>query len=272
MEECIHRAESIQRWKRKVKIEPLESFRVLLELIQPCPLNSKPRYMKLLSHTHLEKSWVVANSLMNRERGLLGSNSYQKELGLHPLEFLTGRMEKHGQVAWLDLCCGSGKALIEAAQFFQSNPLSSHVKIIGIDLVDLFWAAPPDLNCLELRACSLHAVNLEPRFDLITCVQGLHYLGDKLSIIQRATSWLTQDGFFLANLDLENFKLEDGKSCARRIAVEFRKHRFDYFVKKRLLRCEGQKSFTFPCEYLGADDQAGPNYTGQASVNSIYRF
>src|SRR5262249_8577045 len=34
--------------------------------------------------------------------------------------------------------------------------------------------------------------------------------------------------------------------------------------------CEGRKDFTLNYRYLGADDAAGPNYTGQAAVNSYY--
>ena len=35
--------------------------------------------------------------------------------------------------------------------------------------------------------------------------------------------------------------------------------------------CEGRKITTLSYVYLGADDTAGPNYTGQPAVNSHYR-
>jgi ubiquinone/menaquinone biosynthesis C-methylase UbiE len=55
---------------------------------------------------------------MNRERLCVGGNSYQKELSFDIIEFLKKRLRTQKQTAWLDLCCGSGKALIEAAKFF----------------------------------------------------------------------------------------------------------------------------------------------------------
>jgi hypothetical protein len=70
--------------------------------------------MELLGDKDLERSSVVANCWMNRERSLTGSNGYAKELGFNPLDVLAEK--GNVKVAWLDLCCGSGKALIEAAQ------------------------------------------------------------------------------------------------------------------------------------------------------------
>ena len=40
--------------------------------------------MKLMGDDELERSAVVANCRMNRERNLLGSNGYDRELGLNP--------------------------------------------------------------------------------------------------------------------------------------------------------------------------------------------
>jgi hypothetical protein len=42
----------------------------------------------LLDEKSLTRSYVVANSSMNRERGLSGANSYAKDLGFVPLEYL----------------------------------------------------------------------------------------------------------------------------------------------------------------------------------------
>ena len=72
--------------------------------------------MKLKSDDELERSAVVANCRMNRERRLTGSNGYAKELGFNPLDFLNERVALDWPVAWLDLCCGTGRALVEAAQ------------------------------------------------------------------------------------------------------------------------------------------------------------
>lgn len=70
---------------------------------------------RLLDDDALEKSAVVANSLMNRERSLSGSNGYGRELGLDIMEELTDRSARSACVRWLDLCCGSGRALATAA-------------------------------------------------------------------------------------------------------------------------------------------------------------
>ena len=47
--------------------------------------------MDLLTDDELERSAVVANCRMNRERDLVGSNGYDRELGFDPLEFLEER-------------------------------------------------------------------------------------------------------------------------------------------------------------------------------------
>ncbi|MEZ5429508.1 MAG: hypothetical protein R2747_24905, partial [Pyrinomonadaceae bacterium] len=58
----------------------------------------------LLNNTALERSPTVANSLMNRERGCLGGNSYQKELSFDIPDFLRSRLKTGKPVAWLDIC------------------------------------------------------------------------------------------------------------------------------------------------------------------------
>lgn len=57
---------------------------------------------------------------MNRERQLAGPNSYARELRFHPLDWLRARLtgpagSSERTVAWLDLCCGTGHALAQAA-------------------------------------------------------------------------------------------------------------------------------------------------------------
>lgn len=64
----------------------------------------------LLALEALTASPVVANCRMNRERNLLG---YVQELGCDPLAHLVAQPRTQ-TVAWLDVCCGSGRALIEA--------------------------------------------------------------------------------------------------------------------------------------------------------------
>jgi SAM-dependent methyltransferase len=209
----------------------------------------------MLDEETLARSSVVANNAMNRERGLTGPNSYSKDLGVDVEALLdTGS-------AWLDLCCGSGRALVEAAALF-----GDRVRIVGLDLVDFFVdAAGP-----ELITGSVATWRPDGTFDLITCVHGLHYVGDKLGAITRAVSWLRPDGRFVANFDAADVRDADGVPLRRSLTSALRKAGIDYDARKRRLSCVGPRSVVLPFDYLGADDQAGPNYTGQPAVVSHY--
>lgn len=226
---------------------------------------------ELLDRQALEKSPVVANSLMNRERVCSGGNSYQKELSFDILEFLKTRLHAQNQVSWLDICCGQGKALIEAAKELKEKKIDSDIKIIGVDLAGTIKKFSPDLNFLRLLETSFENYQTENSFDLITCVHGLHYIGDKLAFLQKAVSMLKTSGVFLANLDLSNFKFSGGKPAGRKIMKELRKCGFEYDSKKHLVTCQGKKKFELKFKYLGANDRAGINYTGQAVVDSYYQ-
>ena len=224
--------------------------------------------MRLLGDDELERSAVVANCRMNRERGLLGSNGYGWELGFHRLAFLKDRIVPGRSVAWLDLCCGSGKALIEAATLVHAEGLD--VQIVGVDLVGMFRRFDPPLTCLSLVEASLTTWRPDRAFDLITCVHGLHYVGDKLGLIARASSWLADDGLFVANLDLANLGPADGRAAGRKVSIDLRRVGLEYDSRRRLVACRGPKDVKLPYRYLGADDRAGPNYTVQPAVNSFY--
>jgi SAM-dependent methyltransferase len=225
----------------------------------------------LLPAGELEHSEVVANSRMNRERGCAGANSYARELGFDPSEFVETRLRHQEDAAWLDLCCGRGRALIEAGRQFVARGAGARVTLIGVELIQLFDPVSPDVDCLRLEAASVDGWEPGRAFDLITCVHGLHYLGDKLGLIQRAASWLAPDGLFVAHLDLDNLKDAEGRPAGRRIIKGLRKNGLDYNSRRHLLICERQRSFDLNYEYLGADDFAGPNYTGQPAVDSYYR-
>ena len=224
--------------------------------------------MGLLGDDALERSSVVANCQMNRERTLTGSNGYCRELGFNPLDTLLEKVE--GKVRWLDLCCGSGKALIEAAQMIHARGVDSEIEILGVDLVAPSPPSEQNIGCLRFVVASLATWQPTEQFDLITCVHGLHYIGDKLGLIARTASWLTEDGHFVANLDLTNLRLTDGRPAIRVASRELRGAGFDYDSRKRVLRCPRHLSVQFPFRYLGADDHAGPNYTKQPAVDSYY--
>lgn len=223
--------------------------------------------MSLQDDHALEQSPIVANCRMNRERNLLGTNGYDRELRFNPVELLSRNGMDRDTVGWLDLCCGSGKALIEAAEL----ALSSELNIVGVDLVGMFRPHRHPQSRLRLVQSSLHDWSPQQQFDLITCVHGLHYLGDKIGLVTRAMGWLKEDGLLVANLDLHNICLEGKASSSRILNRLFRKQGIEYSARNKLIRRQGRLVCEFPLRYLGADDQAGPNYTGQEAVNSHYR-
>lgn len=226
-------------------------------------MNVKP----LLTADELEGSSVVANCTMNRERELRGSNGYEVELGFDPLEWLQGRLARQSTVRWLDLCCGTGKALIQAAIACE-NIGGGLVNITGVDLVGMFL--PNKSTNLQLIQCSVFDYQPIERFDLITCVHGLHYLGDKLQAIRLAASWLVSDGCFVANLDAANLCLSEAGKGQREIVRFLREQGFEYLPTKHLLKLTGHMEFEIPFKFRGADDSAGPNYTKQSVVTSYY--
>lgn len=217
----------------------------------------------MLRDEELERSSVVANRAMNRERGLTGANSYHQDLGVDVVVLIEDGLARSGAFRWLDLCCGSGRALIEASRLFDDR-----VRLVGVDLVDFFAPAPSDLP--ELLTGSVTSWRPEGTFDLITCVHGLHYVGDKLGVITRAVSWLRPDGRFVANFDAASVRQADGTPMGRRLTSALRATGIDYDSRRRRLSCSGARTAGLPFDYLGADDLAGPNYTGQPAVTSFY--
>lgn len=222
--------------------------------------------MPYLDDRQLEQSSVVANCCMNRQRDLCGSNGYDVEIGFKPMEFLLAQVTKHGKARWLDLCCGTGNALAQASNIVDAENHS--IKIVGVDLVGMFVAH--ESKSLTLIEASLSTWQPTEMFDLITCIHGLHYIGDKLRLITRACSWLTLDGLFVASLDTANLRLHPTGVSSPRFAKELRQVGVEYSPKKHLVRCVGTKSVQLPFTYVGANDQAGPNYTKQAVVHSYY--
>jgi hypothetical protein len=142
------------------------------------------------------------------------------------------------------------------------------VKSTGVDLVDFFNGPAP--TQVTLLTASITTWQPDHAFDLITCVHGLHYVGDKLSALTRAASWLTADGLFVANFDPTGIRLADGAPAARHLSTALRNAGFVYDGRNRRIRRTGHALLKLPFRYLGADEQAGPNYTGQPAVHSYY--
>ncbi|MFF9647074.1 class I SAM-dependent methyltransferase [Kitasatospora aureofaciens] len=226
--------------------------------------------VRLVSDGALTASSVVANSTMNRERGLNGVNSYARELGFDPAAWL----REYGGAApgWLDLCSGEGRALAEAARV-----LPAGAELTGVDLVGPLapWPVPSSVPSpgprLRLVTAALADWAPERSYQLITCVHGLHYLGDQLGVIARAASWLTPDGRFAAHFDPESVRRPDGSSAARPVVAALRAAGFEYRARRHLLLLDGGRPVGLPFEYAGADPSAGPNWTGQPAVGSYYR-
>ncbi|GAB2667021.1 class I SAM-dependent methyltransferase [Nocardia goodfellowii] len=222
--------------------------------------------VRLLDDVALERSSVVANNAMNRERRLTGSNGYGRDLGIDVAELIRERLATGVETfRWLDLCCGSGTALLECARLIDDTRL----QITGVDLVDAFASAPD--RGVEFVTASVTTWAPDRPFDLITCVHGLHYLGDKLKVLAATASWLAADGLFAANLDLASVRSADARPLDRRLRTVLRAQGFDYDGRRRRITRRGRAAVALPFDYAGADDQAGPNYTGQPAVNSYYR-
>ncbi|GAB1822290.1 class I SAM-dependent methyltransferase [Herbidospora sp. RD11066] len=203
--------------------------------------------MRLLGPAELDASPVVANIAMNRGRRLA---SYSRELGLDLAGLLPGS-------SWLDLCCGEGHALAEGAML--------GADVTGVDLVDHF-AVRPGKN-LELVVAAIPGWRPERAFDLVTVVHGLHYVGDKLRALTEIAGWLTGHGRFAASFDVASVETPS----RRKLLATLRSAGFVYDPRKKLITRTGPGTIELPYEYLGADDRAGPNYTGQPAVLSHYR-
>jgi SAM-dependent methyltransferase len=225
--------------------------------------------MQLLSDKELAWSPVVANNRMNRERNASGINSYEKEFSFKPELFLENRILRNGKAAWLDLCCGKGNALIQAADYFAGKQLQDAISLVGIDLLDAFAVVNDTITCLRFKTTALADWQPAGNYDLITCSHGLHYIGDKLSVIEKAIAALTPDGLFIANLDLTNIRIDQPDS-ALYFKTVFRQLHIEYNSRKKIIQKNGQAPVQFGLPYLGADDSTGPNYTGQEAVTSYY--
>lgn len=221
--------------------------------------------MKLIPENKLIWSPVVANSRMNRERNASGINSYEQEFKFKPEEFLKERIERFGKASWLDLCCGYGKAMNQVAEYFIGKNLQDSIRFTGVDLVGDFIEPALTKPFIVFEAGSVMNFEAKEKYDLITSVHGLHYVGDKLKVIAKAVSCLHETGLFVANLDAANIVIKnlDTKKLLKENGL-------DYNAKTKILQRTGVTVIRFDLEYSGADDTIGPNYTGQESVNSYY--
>lgn len=148
--------------------------------------------------------------------------------------------------------------------------VAEQVALVGVDLVDAFAAVPESVPGPKLVCASVAAWEPLRSFDLITCVHGLHYIGDKLAVLTRAASWLTPAGRMAADLDLSAIRVDGGPAATRRLATRLRAAGFAYSARRHQITCTGRRDVRLPYTYLGADDRVGPGYTGQPAVASYY--
>jgi len=147
--------------------------------------------------------------------------------------------------------------------------LQDKATLKGIDLVDAFQTISRDITCVDFEVRSLVDWSSIVQFDLITCVHGLHYIGDKIKVLASVFERLTPEGVFIANLDLSNIQIENIDTEDYLLHC-FKKHDVQYNRRTRILECKGARQIDFSLIYKGANDEVGPNYTGQDAVCSVY--
>ncbi|MBN1170569.1 MAG: hypothetical protein JXA67_00145 [Micromonosporaceae bacterium] len=123
-------------------------------------------------------------------------------------------------------------------------------------------------NCAMNRERQLAGVNSYTRelgFD------PLQVVTDRLTTADDRCSATPGDGDVLvADLDLASIRLPGGPAVSRRLAARLRAAGFTYDTRRHRISATGPRAVDLPYVYLGADDQAGPNYTGQPAVDSHY--
>lgn len=204
---------------------------------------------RLLDEATVEAGPLAANCRMNRGRGL---EAYARELRLDIVARRPGR--------WLDVGCGEGRALLEA------ESLLPETELVGIDLVDHFRAHP-----VRVRFLVGPVREVEPGgpFDLITAVHALHYVGDKLGTLERLRRWLTPEGTLVAHLDLAQVLVGE-RPGSRRVLGWLRSRGYAWDARRHQISVNGPGAdTTAPWRWEGAIE-AGPNYTGQPAVASVY--
>lgn len=224
----------------------------------------------LLNEKELIWSTTVVNNRMNRGRQAFGVNSYEKEIGINIADYIIQHLRPNKTFRWLDACCGEGNALLQVAAYLKENNLQENVSLIGVDLIDFFNEGAEVYDFVRFETQSLVDWTPEGSYDLITCIHGLHYIGDKLCVIKNLINALSEEGMFFASLDIKNIEIAgiEEKNLVKQL---FQPQNITLNKKKNLLLAKGGQKIQLSPTYLGAKDNIGPNYTGQPAVLSIYR-
>ena len=180
---------------------------------------------------------------MNRFRRLYGPNSYATELCIDPLALLPqgGR--------WLDVGCGTGVAVREAAR---KRP---DVTLVAVDLEAGFVTGEAPPSNLKFIQADVTRLALAGTFDLVTGVHVLHFVADQQAVIRRLAALAGTAGRLFANLDPNDIWLGESWGTARPL---------------------GGAPFVVsaPAEwgaYVGSRSDRGGNRQGVESCQSLYR-
>jgi len=159
---------------------------------------------------------------------------------------------------------------MEAGEQFEAAGWGRQVQIVGVDLVGMF--TPEQAANVTLTAADVAAFTLNQPADLITCVHGLHYLGDKLGFLQRAYAMLAPGGMLLGHLDPDNLRgLGAGASVWRQAARHAARGGVVVDFKGHVLRIARTEALLdFGLTFQGATISERPNYTGITVVDSWY--
>jgi hypothetical protein len=93
----------------------------------------------------------------------------------------------------------------------------------------------------------------------------------RLDVLTELTTRAGSPGSASAGGGARKVRWLDLCSGSGKAPAELRRQGFGYDAARRLVSRRGAGSVRFPCRYLGADDQVGPNYTGQPAVGSFYQ-
>jgi len=225
----------------------------------------------MLTPTQILTSHIVANSTMNRSRGLSGVNSYTKDLRFEVLSHLLERHKANGSVVWYDVCCGEAHALSQAATELSDRGIRDGVKIIGADLVMSDPSDQSDQSNVTLIEGDVSTLLPTQKADLITCVHGLHYIGDKLGLLTHLSGMLAEGGIFIGNIDPANIRIQGAVSNGwANIAKAAGIHKTHLVYKDHILKIVQPGRIGFNLVYKGATASEKPNYTGITVMDSWY--
>ena len=93
--------------------------------------------------------------------------------------------------------------------------------------------------------------------------KGLHYVGDKLGLLQRASRWTRGDGLLMMHVDYRNLRIPDNKQSGAQIGRDLHRAGFQYLPGRHLLIRKGSTS----CNAFRTDTWAPTTRQGQTTLD-----